>query len=138
MVRHIPEAPFPYHLFVFHSDGTVLQSNPDAGDANTSDSNLMGAWIAEGDHIRGSSSRPPPTAPLTSLSAGAKSASHSKSPAMSSMIRLLWSSSTRPTTPYAGRSRRPSLAAALFRSILTLVLKRALRSGRADDTEAGV
>jgi len=53
MVRHIPEAPFPYHLFVFHSDGSVLQSDPDAGDANTNDSNLMGAWIAEGDHIRG-------------------------------------------------------------------------------------
>ena len=40
----IPEAPFPYHMFVFHSDGTLLQSNPDAGDPNTSDSNGAGAW----------------------------------------------------------------------------------------------
>ena len=40
----IPEAPFPYHLLIFNADGTVHQSNPDAGDANTSDSALMGAW----------------------------------------------------------------------------------------------
>jgi hypothetical protein len=38
----IPEAPFPWHPFIFHSDGTVQQSNPDAGDPNTSDSNLIG------------------------------------------------------------------------------------------------
>jgi hypothetical protein len=49
----IPDAPFPLHLFVFHSDGTVEQSNPDAGDPNTSDSNLMGAWRAEGSSYRG-------------------------------------------------------------------------------------
>jgi hypothetical protein len=49
----IPEAPFPLHMFVFHSDGTVLQSNPDAGDPNTSDSNLMGAWRAERDGFKG-------------------------------------------------------------------------------------
>jgi hypothetical protein len=49
----IPEAPFPQHLIIFHADGTLLQSNPDAGDPRTSDSNLMGAWIAEGDHIAG-------------------------------------------------------------------------------------
>ena len=49
----IPEAPFPLHMFVFHSDGTVEQSNPDAGDPNTSDSNLMGAWRADGDGYRG-------------------------------------------------------------------------------------
>jgi hypothetical protein len=24
----IPDAPFPLHMFVFHSDGTVVQSNP--------------------------------------------------------------------------------------------------------------
>ena len=48
-----PEAPFPLHLFIFHADGTVQQSNPDAGDPDTSDSNLMGAWEPEGDHIRG-------------------------------------------------------------------------------------
>jgi len=49
----IPEAPFPLHMFVFHSDGTVQQSNPDAGDPNTSDSNLMGAWVANGDGFKG-------------------------------------------------------------------------------------
>jgi hypothetical protein len=49
----IPEAPFPQHMFVFHSDGTVEQSNPDAGDPNTSDSDLMGAWQTDGDGYRG-------------------------------------------------------------------------------------
>jgi hypothetical protein len=48
-----PEAPFPLHMFVFHSDGTVQQSNPDAGDPNTSDSNLMGAWLPNGDGFKG-------------------------------------------------------------------------------------
>lgn len=47
------EAPFPLHMFVFHSDGTVQQSNPDAGDPDTSDSNLMGAWLADGDGFKG-------------------------------------------------------------------------------------
>jgi hypothetical protein len=49
----IPAAPFPLHMFVFHSDGTVVQSNPDAGDPNTSDSNLMGAWQSDGDGYKG-------------------------------------------------------------------------------------
>jgi hypothetical protein len=44
----IPEAPFQYHMFVFNSDGTMLQSNPDAGDPNTSDSNGMGVWLPDG------------------------------------------------------------------------------------------
>ena len=48
-----PEAPFPYHMFVFHADGTMQQSNPDAGDPNTSDSNGMGVWVRDGDGIRG-------------------------------------------------------------------------------------
>lgn len=52
-VVKIPDAPFPLHMFVFHSDGTVVQSNPDAGDPNTSDSNLMGAWRADGAVYRG-------------------------------------------------------------------------------------
>jgi hypothetical protein len=52
-VVKIPDAPFPMHMFVFHSDGTVEQSNPDAGDPNASDSNLMGAWRAVGDEYRG-------------------------------------------------------------------------------------
>jgi hypothetical protein len=52
-VVKIPDAPFPLHMFVFHADGTVEQSNPDAGDANTSDSNLMGAWRIDGDEYAG-------------------------------------------------------------------------------------
>ena len=47
----IPEAPFQYHMFIFNSDGTVLQSNPDAGDANSSDSNALGVWLPDGDRI---------------------------------------------------------------------------------------
>lgn len=53
-VVKIPDAPFPLHMFVFHSDGTVEQSNPDAGDPSTSDSNLMGAWRSIGGEYRGS------------------------------------------------------------------------------------
>jgi len=49
----IPEAPFQHHMMVFHADGTLVQSNPDAGDPRTSDSNGMGAWVTEGDHIAG-------------------------------------------------------------------------------------
>ena len=52
-VVKIPDAPFPMHMFVFHSDGTVEQSNPDAGDPNNSDSNLMGAWRADGGEYKG-------------------------------------------------------------------------------------
>jgi len=37
-------APFEAHLFTFHSDGTMVASNPDAGDRRTSDSNGMGPW----------------------------------------------------------------------------------------------
>ena len=48
-----PEAPFPYHMFVFHADGTMLQSNPDAGDPNTSDSNGVGVWAPDGDKVKG-------------------------------------------------------------------------------------
>jgi hypothetical protein len=49
----IPEAPFPLHMFTFHSDGTVQQSNPDAGDPNGSDSSAMGVWLAERDQVKG-------------------------------------------------------------------------------------
>jgi len=52
-VVKVPEAPFPLHVFVFHSDGTVEQSNPDAGDPNTSDSNAMGIWVADDEGIKG-------------------------------------------------------------------------------------
>ena len=50
----IPEAPFPLHMFAFHSDGTVQQSNPDAGDPTGSDSAAMGAWREDGKGIKGS------------------------------------------------------------------------------------
>jgi len=49
----IPEAPFQYHMFVFNSDGTMQQANPDAGDPNTSDSNGMGVWAPDGGTIKG-------------------------------------------------------------------------------------
>ena len=49
----IPEAPFQYHMFAFNSDGTLQQANPDAGNANTSDSDGMGVWAPDGDTIKG-------------------------------------------------------------------------------------
>jgi hypothetical protein len=44
-----PGAPFEYHMFLFSADGTMQQANPDAGDANTSDSDGMGVWLTDGD-----------------------------------------------------------------------------------------
>src|SRR5579884_287458 len=41
-------APFQPHLFTFHSDRTMLSSNPDAGDPHTSDSDGMGPWARGG------------------------------------------------------------------------------------------
>lgn len=52
-VVRMPGAPFPLHMFIFHADGTVQQSNPDAGDANSSDSNALGVWQPDGDGIKG-------------------------------------------------------------------------------------
>ena len=49
----MPEAPFQYHMLIFNADGTLIQSDPDAGDAHTSDSNGMGAWVADGNRIVG-------------------------------------------------------------------------------------
>jgi len=49
----MPEAPFQYHMVIFNSDGTVVQSNPDAGDPHTSDSNGMGSWVADGNRVIG-------------------------------------------------------------------------------------
>ena len=49
----MPEAPFRYHMLMFNADGTMLQSNPDAGDPHTSDSNGMGVWVVEGNRIVG-------------------------------------------------------------------------------------
>src|SRR5690348_14067501 len=52
-IVHDPNAPFPYHMYVFNADGTVQQANPDAGDPHTSDSDGKGIWIAEGDRVKG-------------------------------------------------------------------------------------
>jgi hypothetical protein len=52
-VVKMPDAPFPLHMFVFHADGTVEQSNPDSGDPSTSDSNLMGGWRSAGEEYQG-------------------------------------------------------------------------------------
>jgi hypothetical protein len=46
-----PNAPFPYHLYVFSADGTMHQANPDAGDPRTSDSDGKGVWQARGDRV---------------------------------------------------------------------------------------
>jgi hypothetical protein len=48
-----PNAPFPYHMYVFNGDGTLQQANPDAGDPRTSDSDGKGVWVAAGDRIKG-------------------------------------------------------------------------------------
>jgi hypothetical protein len=40
-------------MFIFHSDGTMLQSNPDAGDPNTSDINGAGVWTRVAGGIKG-------------------------------------------------------------------------------------
>jgi hypothetical protein len=50
---HDPNAPFPYHLYVFNADGTMQQANPDAGDPHASDSDGKGIWITNGEHIKG-------------------------------------------------------------------------------------
>ena len=39
-------------MFVFNSDGTMQQSNPNAGDPNTGESNGMGVWVPDGDRIK--------------------------------------------------------------------------------------
>ncbi|MFI5779838.1 hypothetical protein [Nocardia sp. NPDC051570] len=46
-------APFAHHVMVFHPDGTALQSNPDRGNPDTSDSNGIGTWRAEGEMVTG-------------------------------------------------------------------------------------
>ncbi len=46
-----PNAPFPYHLYVFNADGTMHQANPDAGDPRTSDSDGKGVWQSRGERI---------------------------------------------------------------------------------------
>ncbi len=46
-------APYPYHMFVFHSDGTMEQSNPPAGNKETSDTAGMGVWAEKDGLIEG-------------------------------------------------------------------------------------
>jgi hypothetical protein len=48
-----PDAPFPYHMYVFNADGTMQQANPDAGDPHSSDSDGKGVWVTDGDRIKG-------------------------------------------------------------------------------------
>jgi hypothetical protein len=48
-----PNAPFPYHMYVFNSDGTMQQANPDAGDSHGSDSDGKGIWVTDGARIKG-------------------------------------------------------------------------------------
>ena len=48
-----PNAPFPYHMYVFNADGTMQQANPDAGDSHGSDSDGKGIWVANGTRIEG-------------------------------------------------------------------------------------
>jgi hypothetical protein len=48
-----PNAPFPYHLYVFNADGTMQQANPDAGDPRTSDSDGKGVWRSAGGRVEG-------------------------------------------------------------------------------------
>lgn len=43
-------APFVPHVALFHSDGTLLIHNPDAGNPHTSDSLGVGAWKVDGEH----------------------------------------------------------------------------------------
>lgn len=52
IVRH-RNAPFPFHMYVFNADHTMQQANPDAGDAQTSDSDGKGVWAVQGNHIVG-------------------------------------------------------------------------------------
>jgi hypothetical protein len=52
MVRD-PNAPFPWHMYVFNADGTMQQANPDAGDPHTSDSDGKGIWVADAQTVRG-------------------------------------------------------------------------------------
>lgn len=46
-------APFQPHLLTFHSDGTMLIDNPEAGDPHTSDSAGMGPWRVKQDGNKG-------------------------------------------------------------------------------------
>lgn len=45
-------APFKFHMFAFHNDGTMQQSNPPAGNTETSDSAGLGVWAADGATVK--------------------------------------------------------------------------------------
>jgi hypothetical protein len=49
----VPGAPFTYQMYLFNSDGTMQESNPDAGDRHTSDSTGFGAWASDGKVVYG-------------------------------------------------------------------------------------
>lgn len=48
-----PNAPFPYHMYVFNSDRTMQQANPDEGDPHRSGSDGKGIWVPDGNRING-------------------------------------------------------------------------------------
>jgi len=52
-IVHAAGAPFEHHVMLFHADGTMVQSNPDAGNPATSDSSGLGVWQPEGLVVRG-------------------------------------------------------------------------------------
>ena len=66
------DAPFPYHMYVFNSDGTMQQANPDAGDPDASDSDGKGIWVKDGDRIKGKWVEVIATAQHTNLRAARK------------------------------------------------------------------
>jgi hypothetical protein len=53
---HDPNAPFPYHMYVFNADGTMQQANPDAGIlmAATATARVFGLRTVSGSKASGS------------------------------------------------------------------------------------
>ncbi len=96
---HMPTAPYPYHLFIFHADGSVIQSNPDAGDPRRSDSNLMGTWKSAGDYVTAKLVEPPPTGPLINLLTAPNSRSRCRSNPTNFKAPGLPQSSTQQASP---------------------------------------
>lgn len=47
------DAPFTHHMFVFNADGTMQQANPDAGNADNSDSDGKGIWAQKDGKVIG-------------------------------------------------------------------------------------
>jgi hypothetical protein len=119
----MPEAPFPYHLFVFHPDGTMQQANPDAGDAHTSDSNGMGVWTPMVTASKASLSNSPPIARPTSLSAEARSPSSLRSAATIFTARQARASTTQMVNVSGSRTPPHSAASASCRSIRSVRIK---------------